>query len=900
MKDQTAIIDERAIAIQPGDTVLQAARRAGVDIPTLCYHHDLAPEGGCRICLVETDRRGRLQAACHTPLQPGMEIRTSSARIDSLRRDILSLYLSANPADLFHASSTGTETERLMHRLGVTGPAFGHAEEHAPGDESHPYLRFYRSLCINCRRCLHACEEIQGQFVYGLENRGFSTRLIFGPSERFADSPCVACGACVDHCPTGAITDADRIGARSPEKVVRSTCGYCGVGCQLDIETSGNRVLRIHGTSLAEVNHGHLCVKGRYAHAHQHSADRLTQPLLRTGERWQEIGWPEAVSWLSTRLLEICRRSGPSSLGAFTSSRSTNEAAYLLQKLFRTILRTNNVDCCARVCHSSTALALQTVTGTGAATASYADLPLARSIVLAGANATEGHPVVGARIKQAVLAGASLIVIDPRRIELAEYADLHLQLKPGTNVPLFNAIAKILLEQGLIDRSYVESRTEGFAEFSEFLKALSLAEVARITGVAEEQIGAAAMLLGRNGPGMFISGLGLSELTQGTASVIALCNLGMLTGSIGKKGAGMLPLRGQNNVQGNADMGGMPDQVTGYQAVSNPEVRSRVGKIWGVEPPSERGLTISEMLDAAAQKQIKALWMQGEDVAQSDPNQSHVLEALEALELLVVQEMFFSETARFAHLVLPAAGALEQEGTFTNGERRIQLVRPAVPAPGEARADWEAIRDVANAMGAGWRYQSPAEIMDEIAQVAPALFGGVSYARLEPDGLQWPCPSPRHPGTSTVHSQGFLRGKGRLVGIDFVPSPEHSQNGFPFLLITGRALEHYNVGTMTRRTPNRELLPCDFLEIHSADAQRWSIEDGRPVEVKSRWGRTKVNARISDRVPPGVLFLTFHFPETHANLLTSPYVDPQSKCPEYKVTAVAVTPLKEEVSLSNA
>ncbi len=891
MTPQTATIDNKTVSIHQGETILQCARQASIDIPTLCYQAELSPEGGCRICLVETDRRGRIQAACHTPMQPGMEIRTTSARIDSLRRDILSLYLSAHPAGTFRPSKDGTEIERLMHRLGVESSAFGHTSEIVPADESHPYLRFYRSLCINCRRCLHACDEIQGQFVYGLAGRGSATHLIFGPSQHFADSPCVSCGACVDHCPTGAITDIDRIGARPPETVVQSTCGYCGVGCQLDIEVSHSRVDRIRGTPLAQVNHGHLCVKGRYAHSYHHSRDRLTTPLLRTESGWQEIAWPEAISWLSRRLLEIRDRFGPQALGAFTSSRSTNEAAYLLQRLFRTRIGTNNVDCCARVCHSSTALALQTLTGTGAATASYADIPLARMIVLAGSNATEAHPVVGARIKQTVLSGSSLIVIDPRRIELAEYAGVHLRPKPGTNVPLFNAIAKILVEKNLIDESYIQSRTEGFAELRQFLNTLSLAQIAEITGIDPDEIFKAALLLAKNGPALFISGLGLSELTQGTASVMTLCNLGMLTGSIGKPGAGMLPLRGQNNVQGNADMGGMPNQVTGYQSLTDPDVRRRLDELWGTAPPREAGLTISEMLDAAANGKIKALWMQGEDVAQSDPNQTHVLEALKSLELLVVQEMFFSETARFAHLVLPAAGVFEQEGTFTNGERRIQLVRPAVPPPGEARADWEVIRDVANAMGAHWTHETPSDVMDEIAQVAPNLFGGISYGRLEPDGLQWPCPSANHPGTATVHSNGFLRGKGRLVALDYVPSPEHSQSDYPFLLITGRALEHYNVGTMTRRTPNRSLLPADFLEIHSADAERHGIQDGQMVEVRSRWGSTQASARVTDRVSPGTLFLTFHFPETHTNVLTSPYVDPQSKCPEYKLTAVAIAPL---------
>jgi formate dehydrogenase major subunit len=893
MTSQIATIDDKTVSIHQGETILQAARRASVDIPTLCYHPELSPEGGCRICLVETDRRGQIHAACHTPLQPGMEIRTFSARIDSLRRDILSLYLSAHPPDAFRPSKDGTEIEQLMQRLGLQSSAFGHTSEFMPADESHPYLRFYRSLCINCRRCLHACDEIQGQFVYGLEGRGSATHLIFGPSQSFADSPCVSCGSCVDHCPTGAITDIDRIGARPPDNVVQSTCGYCGVGCQLDIEVSHSRVARIRGAPFAQVNHGHLCVKGRYAHGFHHSRDRLTTPLLRTKGGWQEIAWPEAIAWLSRRLQELRDRFGPQALGALTSSRSTNEAAYLLQRLFRTCIGTNNVDCCARVCHSSTALALQTVTGTGAATASYSDIPLARNILLAGSNPTEAHPVVGALIKQAVLSGSSLIVIDPRRIELAEYAGVHLRLKPGTNVPLFNAIAKILVEKELIDESYIQSRTEGFAELRQFLNTLSLSQTAEIAGVDQEEIFKAASLLAKNGPALFVSGLGLSELTQGTASVMALCNLGMLTGSIGKPGAGILPLRGQNNVQGNADMGGMPNQVTGYQSLTDPGVRTRLEQLWGIAPPPEAGLTIPELLDAARNGKIKALWIQGEDVAQSDPNQTHVIEALKALELLVVQEMFFSETARFAHLVLPAAGVFEQEGTFTNGERRIQLVRPAVPPPGSARADWEVIRDVANAMGAHWLHETPSDVMDEIAQVAPNLFGGISYARLQPDGLQWPCPTANHPGTATVHSEGFLRGKGRLVALDFVPSPEHSQAGYPYMLITGRALEHYNVGTMTRRTPNRSLLPGDFLEIHSVDAARHNIKDGQTVQVQSRWGSTHALARITDRVSPGILFLTFHFPETHTNVLTSPFVDPQSKCPEYKLTAVGIAPAGE-------
>ncbi len=880
-------IDGRTVDIEGGETILDAAQRAGVQIPTLCHVPGLAPEGGCRICLVEVEGAPRPLAACHTPIRPGMKIQTATARLEALRRDILSLQLTACEAGAFDAENGGSELEQLLARCAVP-VATGAPSEREPIDCTHPYMHFDPSICITCRRCVHACEEIQGQFVYGIAGRGPDTHLIFGAGESFAGSPCTACGACVDHCPTGALFDADRLRTSRPasESPTHSVCGYCGVGCRIEVEEENGRVVRIQGVPDAAVNRGHLCAKGRYAHAWHHAADRLRQPLLRRGDELEPIGWEEAIAVLAQRLTAIRDQHGPDALGVLTSSRSTNEAAYLLQKLFRTAIGTNNVDCCARVCHSSTALALQTTTGTGAASASFADIDSARCIVVAGANPTEAHPVVGARIKQAVLRGARLVVIDPRRIELAEYADLHLQLRPGTNVALFNALAKILIEEGLVRREYVDERTEGFDELVAFVASMSLETTAGPTGVPVALARDAARLIGRCERVLFVHGLGLTELTQGTESVMALCNLAMLTGSIGYPGAGMLPLRGQNNVQGNADMGGMPNQLTGYQALDDPEVRERVERLWGAAPPLQRGLTIPEMMDAAVRREIRALWIQGEDVVQSDPHESHVIEALRALDFLVVQEMFLSETARYADLILPAAGSLEQEGTFTNGERRIQLVRPAVPPPGEARPDWSVIRDVAAAMGVPSPYDSPAEVMDEIAQVAPRLFGGVSYQRLEGDGLQWPCPADDHPGTATLHAGGFLRGKGRLAAIPYRPSPEAAIEGYPYTLVTGRVLQHYNVGTMTRRTPNRQLVSADVLEIHPYDAAREGLEDGSEIIVESRWGSVRLTARRSTRVAPGTLFLSFHFPETHANRLIGPHLDPDSKCPDYKETAV--------------
>jgi len=884
-----ATIDGREVEVRPGETILTALRRLGLDVPTLCHRPGLEPEGGCRLCLVETDRG--LRAACHGALEPEMVVETATAELEALRRDLLSLILAERGPGIFEADGSGDELERLLARYGLGEPDFGYFEgENGTGqelDSSHPYLRFDAARCIACRRCVHACEEWQGQFVYAMAGRGAATRLVFGPAERFAESPCVACGACVDVCPTEAVTDRDRLGRPAEVEHTDSVCGYCGVGCRVSIESAGGRVVAISGVKSAAVNHGHLCVKGRYAHAYHHSEERLTRPLLRDGDGFREISWAEALDHLAERLVAIRDRHGPEALGVFTSSRSTNEAAYLLQKLFRALLGSNNVDCCARVCHSSTALALQLVTGTGAASASYEDIERAGAFVVAGANPTEAHPVVGARIKEAVLRSAApLLVIDPRRIELTEYAAVHLQLRPGTNVPLMNGLARVLFEEELVDREFLAERVEGLEEFESFVRGRSLESAAEVTGVPADEIRRAARLLGRAGPALFVHGLGLSELTQGTASVMALCNLGMLTGSIGRPGAGMLPLRGQNNVQGNADMGGMPNQVTGYQSLADEEVRARLERLWGKAPPSEPGLTIPEMIDGAARGEIRGLWIQGEDVVQSDPNRSHVIEALENLDFLVVQELFLTETAQYAHLVLPAAGALEQAGTFTNGERRIQLVRPAVGPPGEARADWRVAVDLARRLGARWDYPSPAEVMDEIARAAPRLFGGVSYRRLEGDGLQWPCPEPGHGGTSTVHAEGFLRGKGKLMAIDHEPSPEHGVEGYPYLLVTGRVLDHYNVGTMTRRTPSREIVGEDRLEIHPEDAQREGLGEGQEVGLESRWGEVTVRAYPSARVAQGTLFLSFHFPETRTNALTGPQVDPQSKCPEYKVTAV--------------
>lgn len=888
MKDGGTSIDGQRLMPHPGETILQAARRAGIEIPHVCWSEGLAPEGGCRVCLVEVAGATRPVAACHTHLEPGMQVRTETPRLDRLRREILTLMADPHPAGAFTDVAAATPFGRLLQRYGMVANGT-HPRRRGDLDGAHPYLHFDPSLCIVCRLCVHACEEVQGSFVYGVGGRGAHTTLRIGALDRYTPSACTACGACVDRCPTGAVTDRDRLDRAEADKITATVCGYCGTGCRIEVATRGEEVLRVEGVRDAAVNRGHLCAKGRFAHGWHSAGDRLTRPLLRRAGELVPVSWAEAIAFAAGRLRALRSAHGSDAVACLTSSRSTNEAAYLLQKLFRCAFGTNHIDCCARVCHSSTALAMGRMTGTSAASTSFHDLELARCLVVAGTNPTEAHPVVGARIVQAVLRGADLIVIDPRCTALAEYATLHLQPRPGTNVALLHGLAKALLETGALDRAYVAERTEGLAELETFLAGLPLADAARISGVAETDLRAAARILGR-GPALFVHGLGLSEQTQGVAAVEALCNLALLTGSLGRAGAGMMPLRGQNNVQGNADMGAMPDALTGYQRVGDAEVRARFAALWGVPPPATPGWTVSEMFAAARDRRLKALWIQGEDPMQSHPEPERVREALGSLDFLAVQELFLTDTARLAHLVLPAAGCLEQDGTFTNAERRIQRVRAAVPPPGEARPDWQVFVELARALGLRWNYRHPGEVMDEIARAAPALFGGVHYDRLEGDGLLWPCPDATHPGTLTLHLGGFPCGRARFRAVPYLPPPELDVPGHPYTLITGRVLQHYNVGTMTRRTQQLELEPEDRLEIHPEDARREGLVDGGRARVTSRTGECVVRVRCTARVAPGTLFLSFHHPQTRTNALVGPHHDPESKCPDYKTVAVRLRP----------
>ena len=860
------------IAVEPKGTVLEACRAAGIPLPAFCWNEKLRSGGHCRACLVEMD--GRFMAACTTPSREGASIATRSARLEAYRRDLGELIVAA--------SKPGGRVGETLREWGVRGDRYAAAGSQPRRDETHPYLRIDLSACILCRACVRACEEIQGQFVYAVRGRGAEASLTWTP-ERFGASDCVSCGACLGACPTEAISSVDLERVRTaptPIQTRRTTCGYCGVGCGLEVQVAGDRVVRIEGAD-SPVNRGHLCVKGRFAHGFSRHPDRLRTPLVRRGGRLVEAGWDEAVGLVAR---ELSRFRG--AVAGLSSSRCTNEENYLFQKWLRAGLGTNDVDCCARVCHAPSAAGMRVAFGTGAATNSLADIDRADLLLVVGANPTEAHPVTGARLRRAALEGSRLIVVDPRRTELAEIADLHLQLRPGTNVPLLNALARVLVEEDLVDHDFLAARAEGWKEFRAFALATSLEWAAGITGVPAGRIREAAHLYARARRPMALHGLGVTEHLQGSEAVMLLCNLALLRGAIGREGVGINPLRGQNNVQGSADMGCQPDFLPGYQSVEDPEMREKFGRVWGRPVPERPGRTIPRMYGAALDREIRAMVILGEDVAQTDPDTGQVRAALSALDFLVVQELFPSETAKLAHVVLPGASFLEKDGTFTNGERRIQRVRMALPPVAGARPDWQVLLELMNATGLPQSFRSPAEIMAEIAGLTP-IYAGVRYHRLDGEGLQWPVPSLDHPGTPILHREEFTRGRGRLSRVTYLPSPQLRDG---LTLVTGRRLVHYNAGTMTRRTPDLELVPEERLDMNPDDAADRGIGDGARVSVASDSGEIEVRARLSPGLQRGTVFLSFHFPECETNRLTSTVTDRFTDCPEYKITAVEVRP----------
>ncbi len=897
MSDAAIQLDHDACALAPGETLLQLIHRhkGAKFIPTLCDAPHLKPFGSCRLCSVEVaasaDGPWRVVGACHTPATPGTHVRTHTERLLRLRRNIVELVLTNHPLDCLTCSANGQcELQDVAAHVGIRDVRYpeGATQLAMPRDESHTYLRSDLAKCIHCYRCIRACDEIQGQFVLSMAGRGFATRVVKGMDQNFAESDCVSCGACAQACPTAAICDVFESAKPRPESQIRTTCTYCGVGCNLLVDVRDEAVHSISAPYDSAVNPGHACVKGRYAFGFYNHKDRLRTPLIRKGGTLVPASWDEAFDFIAERLSAIKAKHGPDAIAGISSSRCTNEENYLMQKFFRAVIGTNNIDGCARVCHAPTALGMQRTFGLGAATNSIADLDHTNCVLVIGSNTTAGHPVTGAKIKQAALRGVPLIVIDPRRTELARYTDVHLQLRPGTNVAVLDMLLYHIMREGLVDEAFVAQRTTGFDDFKARMLQLDIAALEAVSGITSAQARQAAVLYASAKNAMSFHGLGVTEHNQGTFAVMLIAQLAMITGNIGRPGVGVNPLRGQNNVQGAADMGVQPHQGAGYLDVTVPQNLAHYAQQYGVPVPSAKGYKIPEMFDAALDGRLKALWIMGEDVAQTDPNTTKVVAACQGLELLIVEELFLTDTARLATVVLPGASFLEKSGTFTNGERRIQRVNRAVAPLEGTLPDGEIVVAMMNRMGYPQPLYDPATLLAEISQVVP-FFAGVKWAELGAQGKQWPV-TPDGQETRILHTDAFKIGRAPFFFVDWQQSPELTDHGdaFPLVLSTVRDLVHYNCGTMTRRTGNVALKTEDVLLMHPLDAAARGIADGARVRVTSARGEIHLHAHVTDAVLPGTLSTTFHFPESDVNRLTSDVMDSEAKCPEYKVVAVEV------------
>ena len=895
-------IDGRCVTVTAGTSVLRAAALAGIDIPKLCATDHLAAFGSCRLCLVQIDGRNGTPASCTTPVAEGMVVHTETERLVTLRRGVMELYISDHPLDCLTCSANGDcELQDMAGAVGLREVRYGfegHNHLHAELDSSNPYFTFDPSKCIVCSRCIRACEEVQGTFALTILGRGFQSKIAPGVGD-FIGSECVSCGACVQVCPTATLTEDTIIELGQPRRVVETTCAYCGVGCSFRAELQGDTVVRMTPSKSGGANEGHSCVKGRFAWGYATHAERQLRPMVRERitDQWREVSWDEAITYAAERLRDLQQRYGVGAIGGITSSRCTNEEVFVVQKMVRAAFGNNNVDTCARVCHSPTGYGLNSTFGTSAGTQDFRSVEHADVVLLVGANPTDAHPVFASRLKRAMRSGTQLIVVDPRRIDIvrtphAEAAH-HVQLLPGTNVAVVNALAHAIADESLIDGGFVGKRcdAEAFAAWLEFIMRPENSPEAteQHTGVPAAELRAAARLYATAPNAAIYYGLGVTEHSQGSTMVMGLANLAMVTGNIGRDGVGVNPLRGQNNVQGSCDMGSFPHEFTGYRHVSDDATRDSFDALWDVTVSPSPGLRIPNMFDAAIAGRFKGLFVQGEDIAQSDPNITHVTHALESMELVIVQDLFLNETARFAHVFLPGTSFLEKDGTFTNAERRINRVRPAMSCK-VGKQEWEVACELATALGYRMHYETAAQIMDEIAALTPT-FAGVSFDRLDAlGGIQWPCDDANPAGTPVMHVDAFVRGLGKFVPTPFVPTDERATRRYPLLLTTGRILTHYNVGAQTRRTDNVVWHRSDLLEIHPSDAAERGVNDGDTVALTSRVGETTLPAHITDRVPQGVVYTTFHHPETGANVVTTDYSDWATNCPEYKVTAVQVRP----------
>ncbi|MCB5191543.1 formate dehydrogenase subunit alpha [Methylobacillus arboreus] len=898
----TLEIDGKSITVAAGTSIMHAAVEAGISIPKLCATDSLEPFGSCRLCLVEVEGRRGYPASCTTPVDEGLKVHTQTPKLADIRRGVMELYISDHPLDCLTCSANGDcELQDMAGAVGLREVRYGYdGSNHldAEKDVSNPYFQFDASKCIVCSRCVRACEETQGTFALTISGRGFDSKVAAGNFDNFLESECVSCGACVAACPTATLMEKTVIDHGQPEHSVITTCAYCGVGCSFRAEMKGEQVVRMVPDKNGGANHGHSCVKGRFAWGYATHRDRITTPMIRKSikDPWQEVSWEEAISYAASELKRIQAKHGRNSIGAITSSRCTNEETYLVQKLVRAAFGNNNVDTCARVCHSPTGYGLKQTLGESAGTQTFDSVMKSDVIMVIGANPTDGHPVFGSQMKRRLREGAKLIIADPREIDLVSgphvQADYHLKLRPGTNVALITAMAHVVVTEGLVDEEFVRSRCEwdSFEYWSEFVAQPEHSPEAMqaATGVPAADVRAAARLFATDGNAAIYYGLGVTEHSQGSTMVMGIANLAMATGNIGREGVGVNPLRGQNNVQGSCDMGSFPHEFPGYRHVSDDATRALFEAAWGRPLDNEPGLRIPNMLDFAIDGSFKALYCEGEDIAQSDPNTQHVTHALSSMECVIVQDLFLNETAMYAHVFLPGCSFLEKSGTFTNAERRISPVR-RVMTPKNGYEDWQVTAMLSEALGYPMPYRHASEIMDEIARLTPT-FHGVSFKRLEELGsIQWPCNEQHPTGTPIMHVDEFVRGKGRFMVTEYVPTSEKVNAKYPLILTTGRILSQYNVGAQTRRTDNVAWHPEDQVEIHPHDAEDRGIQDGDWVGITSRAGNTVQRARISERVQPGVIYTTFHHPESGANVITTDNSDWATNCPEFKVTAVEVT-----------
>jgi formate dehydrogenase major subunit len=894
-------IDGQPVSVPAGTSVMRAAALAGLSIPKLCATEQLEPFGSCRLCLVQIEGMRGFPASCTTPVAEGMKVTTQNGRLAKLRRGVMELYISDHPLDCLTCPANGhCELQDMAGAVGLREVRYGYEGANhldAPKDESNPYFTFDPSKCIVCSRCVRACDEQQGTFALTIGARGFDSKVVASQNESFLESECVSCGACVQACPTATLSEKSLINIGQAEHSVVTTCGYCGVGCSFRAEMRGEELVRMVPNKDGHANHGHSCVKGRFAIGYASHPDRILRPMIRSkiSDPWREVSWEEAIQYAASELKRIQAKYGRDSIGAITSSRCTNEETFLMQKLVRAGFHNNNVDTCARVCHSPTGYGLKNTIGESAGTQAFDSVMQADVIMVMGANPTDGHPVFASQMKRRLRQGAQLIVVDPRRIDMVRTphieAAYHLQLRPGTNVALLNSLAHVIVSEGLVKEEFVRERCEGpaFEQWRKFIAEPrnSPEAMEAVTGVPAATVRAAARLYATAGNSAIYYGLGVTEHSQGSTAVMGIANLAMATGNIGREGTGVQPLRGQNNVQGSCDMGSFPHEFTAYRHVSDPAVRSQFEREWGVSLLAEPGLRIPNMFEAALDGEFKALYLQGEDIAQSDPNTQHVTAALSAMECIIVQDLFLNETAKFAHVFLPGSTFLEKDGTFTNAERRVSRVRK-IMQPRNGYEDWQVTQLLSNALGLPMNYRHASEIMDEIARLTPT-FAGISFEKIDQLGsIQWPCNTQAPEGTPTMHVDTFVRGKGRFLLTEYVPTTEKVNARYPLILTTGRILSQYNVGAQTRRTENVVWHDEDRLEIHPHDAEERGIRQDDWVGIQSRAGETVMRAQVTTRVQPGVVYTTFHFPDSGANVITTDNSDWATNCPEYKVTAVQV------------